>query len=86
LSCGSFFKNPIGYSAGKLIDDAWLKWTRIGWVKVSQEHWNFFINDEKAKWNDVISLRDLVKTKVFETSWVHLEEEVRIIFSREVVV
>ncbi len=34
-------------SAGKLIDDAGLKGTRIGGVKVSERHGNFFINDEK---------------------------------------
>lgn len=47
FSCGSFFKNPPGMSAGKMIDESGLKGTRVGGVKVSEQHGNFFINDQK---------------------------------------
>ncbi len=66
-------------SAGKLIDDAGLKGTRIGGVKVSERHGNFFINDEKWTWRDVLALRDLVKSQVKEKFGIELHEEVRII-------
>jgi UDP-N-acetylmuramate dehydrogenase len=51
----------------------------VGGVKVSPEHANFFINDEKATWHDVIALRDIVKRRVLEKEGIELEEEVRII-------
>lgn len=79
LSCGSFFKNPKPLSAGKLIDDTGLLGTRFGGVKVSERHGNFFINDQKWTWQDVIALRDLVKSKVQEKYHLELEEEVRIV-------
>jgi UDP-N-acetylmuramate dehydrogenase len=74
------FLTPIGtLSSGRLIDKAWLKWTRMGWVKVSEQHGNFFINDEKATWQDILELRDRVKKTVFDIYDVELHEEVRII-------
>lgn len=79
FSCGSFFKNPPGVSAWKLIDDAGLKGTRIGWVKISEQHGNFFLNDEKAKWQDIIELRNLVKDTILAKYGIPLQEEVRII-------
>ena len=66
-------------SAGKLIDQAWLKDTRVGWVRVSDRHGNFFINDKKWTWQDILSLRDLIKQKVKEKYKIELHEEVRII-------
>jgi UDP-N-acetylmuramate dehydrogenase len=66
-------------SAGKLIDDSWLKWKRIGWVHVSERHGNFFINDEKWSWQDILALRDYVQEKVYEKHGIHLHEEVRIL-------
>ncbi len=67
------------FSAGKLIDQAWLKDTRVGWVRVSDRHGNFFINDSKWTWKDILSLRDLVKQTVREKYNIELHEEVRII-------
>lgn len=79
FSCGSFFKNPPGLSAGKLIDEAGLKGTRIGGVRISEQHGNFFLNDEKAKWQDIIELRNLVKNTILSKYGIPLQEEVRII-------
>ncbi len=76
----SEFLTPMGtLSSGRLIDHAGLKWTRVGWVKVSEQHGNFFINDQKWTWQDVLELRDRVKKEIFEKYRVELHEEVRII-------
>jgi UDP-N-acetylenolpyruvoylglucosamine reductase len=48
-------------------------------VKVSEQHGNFFINDTKATWQDVLGLRDLVQKEILEKYGVALHEEVRII-------
>ncbi len=74
------FLTPMGtLSSGRLIDQAWLKWTRIGGVKISEQHGNFFINDAKASWQDVLALRDMVKKEILQKYEVELHEEVRII-------
>lgn len=82
FSCGSFFTNPLWASAGRLIDEAGLKGTRVGGVKISEQHGNFFINDQKATYQDILNLRDIIKTKVYETYGIRLHEEVRIITDR----
>lgn len=74
------FLTPMGtLSSGRLIDQAGLKWTRVGGIKVSEQHGNFFINDAKASWQDVLALRDMVKKEILEKYGVELHEEVRII-------
>ncbi len=79
LSCGSYFANPTGTSAGKLIDQAGLKGTRIGGMQISPHHANFFVSSEWAVWQDVIELAELAKSKVREMFQTELHEEVRII-------
>ena len=63
---GSMFKNPAGDYAGRLIEAAGLKGTRIGGVQVSPVHANFFINDENATARDIDRLLRLVQQTVFE--------------------
>lgn len=55
-SLGSMFKNPPGDFAGRLIEQAGLKGTRIGSVEVSPVHANFFINDGGTLAQDIFSL------------------------------
>ena len=75
-SMGSVFKNPPGDYAGRLIEAAGLKGTRVGGVEVSQIHANFFVNDEKATASDYWALIRLVRHRVFETFGVNLELEI----------
>jgi UDP-N-acetylmuramate dehydrogenase len=79
FSCGSFFTNPPGASAGRLIDEAGLKGTRVGGVKISEQHGNFFINDQKATYQDILTLRDQIQAVIREKYNIELHEEVRII-------
>ena len=78
-SVGSIFKNPEGTSAGKLIDDLGLKGHSIGGAKVSEKHANFIVNYNNATFNDMISLINYVKEKVYETYNISLEVEPKII-------
>ncbi len=78
-SAGSFFKNPLPLSAGKLIEECGLKGMRIGDAMVSEKHANFIINLGKAKAEDVIKLMKIVKARVKKMKNVSLEPEVRII-------
>lgn len=82
-SMGCIFKNPPGNQAGKLIDAAGLKGTRIGAVEISPVHANFFINHGGASAEDYRKLIDLVKTTVKAKFDVDLELEVEIIGFQE---
>lgn len=77
-SAGCAFKNPVGYSAGKLIDEAGLKGTRVGDAMVSLEHGNFIVNLGNATAKDVLALLDLIRHRIsiqyndavaLETEW-----------------
>ena len=63
-SNGSVFRNPCGYSAGKLIDDLGLKNYKIGGAYISPKHANFIVSDGTAKSSDVIKLINKVKREV----------------------
>ena len=57
-SMGSMFKNPPGDFAGRLIEAAGLKGTRIGTAEISPVHANFFINHGQTKAEDVRTLAE----------------------------
>ncbi len=82
-SAGSVFKNPASAPAGKLIDEAGLKGTRIGGAMVSDEHGNFIVNTGAATAEDVVALVELIESRVFEKTGVRLEREVKIIGEEE---
>ncbi|MGF2618007.1 UDP-N-acetylmuramate dehydrogenase [Rossellomorea vietnamensis] len=78
-SCGSVFKRPPGYFAGKLIQDSQLQGTNIGGAEVSTKHAGFIVNKDNATARDYISLIEHVQKTVKEKFDVELEREVRII-------
>lgn len=78
-SMGSMFKNPNGDYAGRLIEAAGLKGTRIGNAEISPLHGNFFINHANTKADDIRALIELVQKTVKETQGVDLELEIELI-------
>ncbi|MBP6178288.1 MAG: UDP-N-acetylmuramate dehydrogenase [Anaerolineales bacterium] len=78
-SMGSMFKNPEGDHAGRLIEAAGLKGTRIGNAEISTRHANFFINHGETLAEDVRALVRLTQKTVFEKFGVNLELEVELV-------
>ena len=74
-SLGSVFKNSI-VPAGKLIEDAKLKGTKIGGIVVSDKHANFFINEDNGTAKDFFSLMCEVKLIVSNKFGIMLDEEI----------
>lgn len=78
-SMGSIFKNPQGDYAGRLIDAAGLKGTRIGGAEISPIHANFFINRGGATASEMKALIELARRTVMEKFGVALELEIELI-------
>ncbi|MEG9884490.1 MAG: UDP-N-acetylmuramate dehydrogenase [Hyphomicrobiales bacterium] len=74
---GSTFKNPPGRKAWRLIDAAGMRGARIGAARVSQQHCNFLINEGGASAADIEALGDKIRKRVYETSGILLEWEIR---------
>ncbi|WP_068676217.1 UDP-N-acetylmuramate dehydrogenase [Oceanobacillus sp. Castelsardo] len=78
-SCGSVFKRPPGYFAGKLIQDSHLQGKQIGGAQVSRKHAGFIVNIDHATASEYIDLIHFVQNAVKDKFGVALEREVRII-------
>ena len=78
-NAGSIFKNPIGYSAGKLIEEANLKGFQIGGAKISDKHGNFIVNTGQATSKDVLTLINLMKETIKLKFDIAFETEVKIV-------
>ena len=79
-SCGSTFKRPEGYFAGKLIQDSGLKGFSLddSGAEVSPKHAGFVVNNGgTAGSEDIKRLIKYIQDKVFEDSGVKLQCEVR---------
>jgi UDP-N-acetylmuramate dehydrogenase len=76
-SAGSYFKRPEGHFAGKLIEDAGLKGTRVGGAEVSEKHAGFLLNRGEATAKDILDLEALVCQRVRELFGVILIPEVQ---------
>jgi len=78
-SMGSMFKNPPGDFAGRLIEEAGMKGTRIGNAEISPVHANFFINHGQTKAEDVRTLVRLAQEAVTKKFGIELEPEIEFV-------
>jgi UDP-N-acetylmuramate dehydrogenase len=77
-SAGCVFRNPEGYAAGRLIEEAGCKGMNVGDVEVSTVHANYFINRGKATCREFMHLMDDVRTRVREMCGILLEPEIKV--------
>jgi UDP-N-acetylmuramate dehydrogenase len=78
-NAGSVFRNPPGDHAGRLIDAAGLKGTRVGTAEVSRLHANFIVTDRDGRAADVRALGDRVRQAVAERFGVQLAYEIEFV-------
>ena len=78
-SAGSVFKNPAADYAGRLIERAGLKGTRIGGAVISKKHANYIVNTGGATAEDVLALVRLAQQAVKQASGIALEPEIRVV-------
>jgi UDP-N-acetylmuramate dehydrogenase len=71
---GCAWKNPTGFSAGKLVDQAGLKGAKVGGAMISLEHGNFVVNQGNASAKDVLELLSNIESRL----GIDLEREVEI--------
>ncbi len=76
---GSMFKNPPGDYAGRLIEAAGLKGSRIGEAEISRLHANFFVNLGQAWAADIYALIQMARKSVADRFGVLLELEVELV-------
>ena len=77
-SAGSVFKNPIGKSAGQLIEQTGLKGFRVGKAEISEKHANFIVNLGGATAKDILSIMGIIQNRVYQKTGIRLEPEIKI--------
>ncbi len=77
-NAGCTFKNPEGISAGKLLDECGCKNLSAGDAIVSERHANFILNRGHASSSDVIKLIELCAQRVYDSTGIKLEPEIKI--------
>ena len=71
---GCAWKNPAGFSAGQLVDQAGLKGAKVGGAMISLEHGNFVVNQGNASAKEVLELLSNIESQL----GIDLEREVEI--------
>jgi UDP-N-acetylmuramate dehydrogenase len=92
ISSGSIFKNPLGRSskeeevykdvkqtAAHMLDQVGAKKVRVGDVRVSSKHANFFTHSGKATAQDIKDLVDLLRDRVYQEFGIELEPEIEFV-------
>lgn len=74
---GSTFVNPPGLRAWELIDRAGCRGLKVGGAQVSEKHCNFLINTGDATAYDVEALGEEVRRRVFASTGVALQWEIK---------
>jgi UDP-N-acetylmuramate dehydrogenase len=74
---GSTFANPPGLKAWELIDRAGCRGLTVGGAQVSEKHCNFLLNLGTATAAELEQLGEEVRRRVFESSGVRLDWEIR---------
>ncbi|KPK98117.1 MAG: hypothetical protein AMJ95_05820 [Omnitrophica WOR_2 bacterium SM23_72] len=77
-NAGCIFRNPVGFTAGHLIEGCGLKGKRMGDAAVSKRHANFILNQNSASCQDVLNLMELIQKKVRARFHINLEPEIKI--------
>jgi UDP-N-acetylmuramate dehydrogenase len=78
-NAGSVFKNPSGDYAGRLIEAAGLKGTRVGGAECSPVHANWFVNVGGATAADMFELIRIARARVAEVHGIELALEWKVI-------
>jgi UDP-N-acetylmuramate dehydrogenase len=74
---GSTFKNPDGFKAWQLVDEAGCRGLKIGGAQVSEKHTNFLINTGDATSADIEALGEEVRQRVKAKSGIDLHWEIQ---------
>ena len=78
-NAGSVFTNPVGDSAGRIIEAAGLKGHRVGTASVSDKHANFFVADRSGSADDIHALMGEVFARVLAEFDLALRPETRLV-------
>lgn len=82
-NCGSIFKNPEGYSAGRLLDECFVKGLKVGGAEVWENHANFIVNSNNATSSDVLSLMFMMQNRVKDKFDIVLKPEIKYLGDNE---
>jgi UDP-N-acetylmuramate--alanine ligase len=73
---GSFFKNPPGDFAGRILEEVGAKEMRVGGAYVWEEHANVIVRGKDATSSDVLALARLMQLRVLTKTGIVLQPEV----------
>ena len=78
MNAACIFKNPVGETAGEVIENAGLKGSRVGDVSLFDADPNYFVAGAGASVGDVLGLIDQVKAGVKDKLDIELETAIQI--------